>query len=168
MTMPIPATTLLAAPDANLLTVYIYKLVVVLLGAGSILLGYRLFMKGFTAPAGDIDVSDGTRKLQMAKVAPGIFFALFGAVVIVVGVSRPIQFQSGDGSEMTTPAQDRSATPPPPTAEHDTAAATPGTTPPAPRQDPPAVICDTCATRHHVPASAVARHPVVLCDTCSN
>lgn len=156
----------LAAADPNLTMVYLYKLVVVFLGAGSIFLGYRLFMKGFTAPAGKIAVGDGRRNFEMSKVAPGIFFALFGAVVIIVGVTRPFSFDTDDGGGTQPAATDT-------TGQHRSSATLDSVkhtdeeqAPTSPIPQPHISICDTCPTTAQPPGPSSVPHHVVLCDTC--
>lgn len=61
-----------------------YRLSVLLLGGGSIYLGYRLFIKGFnqtTGEHGEMSAKIGTVDLTLKNAAPGIFFAAFGAII---------------------------------------------------------------------------------------
>jgi hypothetical protein len=63
-------------------------------GGLSIYQGYRLFMAGIIDANSGIEASDGgRRKIKLSKIAPGIFFALFGATILVVSLSRPLDTQ---------------------------------------------------------------------------
>ena len=69
----------------------IERLIVVCGGVISIFLGYRLFAMT-TLP----DLASGTFKtkilqITLSKAAPGIFFALFGAAILIVSLSEPIK-----------------------------------------------------------------------------
>jgi hypothetical protein len=65
------------------------------IGAGVLLcvLGYRLFAR---VPAADssADISVATQfKLNFTKIGPGVFFALFGAVVLVQALANPLRLE---------------------------------------------------------------------------
>lgn len=60
----------------------IYKVVCLASGLVFGFLGYKLFVQGIFAGAGDLDASFKNNKLILKKAAPGTFFALFGAIVI--------------------------------------------------------------------------------------
>ena len=59
----------------------------VLAGAACMWMGYRLFMKGVVEPA-DGSFKGAGWEVKLAKVGPGVFFALFGAAVIGFAVTR--------------------------------------------------------------------------------
>lgn len=50
--------------------------------------GYKLFQLNLAKPAGDIEGSYGNYKLKLKNAAPGIFFSLFGSVIIAVTVAN--------------------------------------------------------------------------------
>jgi len=62
--------------------VLIWRLTVLACGLVSIVLGYRLFKSGFVAQEGKIAAGMAGGSLQISQVAPGTFFALFGAAII--------------------------------------------------------------------------------------
>jgi hypothetical protein len=62
--------------------VLIWRLCVLICGLVSIVLGYRLFMSGFAAQEGSLEAGVGKNSLKLRNIAPGTFFALFGAVII--------------------------------------------------------------------------------------
>lgn len=65
------------------------------IGAGVLLcvLGYRLFARVPTADSGaDISVA-AQFKLNFTKIGPGVFFALFGAAVLVQALANPLRLE---------------------------------------------------------------------------
>jgi len=65
---------------------YALRIAAVVAGIVSVAMGYRLFVLGITAPAGDAQGSVGKYKFSGKDWAPGTFFALFGAAIIVAAV----------------------------------------------------------------------------------
>lgn len=78
------------------LTLLIYKLAA--LGSGVVLcvLGYRLFAKGIWGAAGDIDMRFKDNVIVLRSAAPGSFFAILGAAVIVATIWQGLSIESGD------------------------------------------------------------------------
>jgi hypothetical protein len=70
-----------------------YKITILLAGVLMAYLGYRLFMADKIAPAGNLAASAGTYKLDLRGSAPGIFFCLFGTVLICVSLTGATKFQ---------------------------------------------------------------------------
>ena len=67
------------------------RLFIVCFGGLSVYQGYKLFMAGFTNADSSMEASGGkSRKLKLTRIAPGIFFALFGATILVVSLLRPL------------------------------------------------------------------------------
>lgn len=62
--------------------VLVWRLSVLACGLVSIILGYRLFMSGLTAHEGSLEAGMGKSSLKLGNIAPGTFFALFGAAII--------------------------------------------------------------------------------------
>ena len=62
--------------------VLIWRLGVLACGLVSIVLGYRLFMQGLATQPGDLEAGVGGHSLKLRNIAPGTFFALFGAAII--------------------------------------------------------------------------------------
>ncbi|MEM7333125.1 MAG: hypothetical protein AAF490_13630 [Chloroflexota bacterium] len=83
-----------------------YRLGIITAGIVSIYLGYRLFLSGLFPYAIEgssfsAEVAGATFSLQSA--APGIFFALFGIIVIIVMILRSppeFKFKSASGDEV--------------------------------------------------------------------
>src|SRR5262245_11388729 len=65
----------------------VFRLGVLSVGTFFGFLGYRLFLAGFVTPA-NMEAKGGGYALSLGQAAPGIFFALFGTIMIVVGISR--------------------------------------------------------------------------------
>lgn len=76
--------------EASLAIVYVtlFRLSIIGVGAVSIWLGYRLFVKGIYAAGGgggaELGAKVGETELTLKNAAPGTFFALFGVIVISV------------------------------------------------------------------------------------
>ncbi len=62
--------------------VLIWRLCVLTCGLVAIILGYRLFQSGFAAQQGSLEAGVAGNTLKLGNVAPGTFFALFGAAII--------------------------------------------------------------------------------------
>lgn len=62
--------------------VLIWRLCVLACGLVAVILGYRLFKLGFAANQGDLEAGVGASSLKVRNIAPGTFFALFGAAII--------------------------------------------------------------------------------------
>src|SRR5438132_11648139 len=72
----------------------IERILGVLIGGFLIYLGYRLFLglsakRGREGGSGDFTFAGGN-KIKLSKVGPGVFFALFGAGLIVFSIMRPV------------------------------------------------------------------------------
>jgi len=68
--------------------VAIYKVVSLVVGLGFGYMGYRLFLAGILGSAGNLEASSGSGALKLSRAAPGTFFALFGAAVIVATIAQ--------------------------------------------------------------------------------
>jgi hypothetical protein len=67
----------------------------VALGGLLIYFGYRLFLdvRGRRAGSGDFSLVGGTR-IKLSKVGPGVFFAVFGAGLVVFSLIRPVSLKT--------------------------------------------------------------------------
>jgi hypothetical protein len=74
---------------------FLYKTICLIVGFGVIYLGYILFMKGIFGKAGDLATEHGKSKLKLTNGAPGTFFALFGAFIIVVAIFKKFEVKDG-------------------------------------------------------------------------
>ena len=60
--------------------------------------GYRLFYVT-SEKMGDLSVKSGTKhSLSLKDVAPGVFFALFGALVLIFSLLKPMSYSGASGS----------------------------------------------------------------------
>ncbi len=84
---------------AVIIGITIYKLACLAVGSLFCALGYRLFKLGIWGSAGDLDAKFHDTRLVLKSAAPGTFFAVLGAVIIVVTVWQGINFnwQRSDG-----------------------------------------------------------------------
>lgn len=83
------------------------RLIALLIGAGSIYLGYRLFasMREFTADGeGKVELPGGV-SIYVSRVGPGVFFALFGAAIVAFGILSPAQTQTKAQTQAQVEAQ---------------------------------------------------------------
>ena len=64
---------------------YLQRIVATLVGAFCVFLGYKLFVLGVTGRA-SLSIQSTTMSGQLVNAAPGLFFALFGMVIIVVAI----------------------------------------------------------------------------------
>jgi hypothetical protein len=70
---------------------HLERLLIVLAGALSIVLGYRMFLaiprssEGPEAGEGKLELPGGV-SIYVTRVGPGVFFALFGAVILALGL----------------------------------------------------------------------------------
>lgn len=69
------------------------RILLVVVGAVSVYLGYRLFVliPNANRSEGKFELPGGV-SIFMTRIGPGVFFALFGVAVIGYSVTRPIEF----------------------------------------------------------------------------
>lgn len=72
----------------------VYKFVTLLTGFGVVYMGYRLFRTGVFEKAGELKAAWGERNLELKQAAPGTFFAVLGAIVLMIAVNKGISFES--------------------------------------------------------------------------
>lgn len=73
-----------------------YRVLIVIGGILSIYFGYRLFYID-KQTQGDLQIKKGeTYELRLRDVAPGVFFALFGALVLTFSLINGLALKSGD------------------------------------------------------------------------
>lgn len=68
--------------------IVLYRTVSMVIGFLFALLGYRLFIIGITADAGEFKAAWGANKLALKRTGPGTFFALFGMIIISVNLVK--------------------------------------------------------------------------------
>lgn len=93
-----------------LIVILTYKLVTLFSGTLIIYMGYRLFTEGLFSEAGHLDGRFGQHRILLKRAAPGTFFALFGALVLLVSIVIGFDVDSENRSreeqtpEITSPA----------------------------------------------------------------
>ena len=92
--------------DASFLLFTLYKMAGI--GAGVFLgyLGYRLFTKGVWGSAGDLTANSGNNQLLLKSAAPGTFFVVLGAVVILSAIWQGFGTEVGEYGLETTETGD--------------------------------------------------------------
>ena len=89
--------------------IILYKVICLLVGVLAIILGYRLFMKGYVEKQCELEAGDGKRQFRMSQVAPGIYFCAFGTFIIMMSIFKGVTLTSGvkgDSSTQFAPAGD--------------------------------------------------------------
>jgi hypothetical protein len=104
---------------ASIVCVTLYKLACLGVGALFCALGYWLFVLGVKGDAGDLAAGYGKLHMALKSAAPGTFFAVLGAVIVVVTVSHELKFNyqsAGGQTSLSTdvPAAQDSGPPPVP------------------------------------------------------
>jgi hypothetical protein len=82
----------------------IERVLIVLAGMLCIYLGYLLFVKGVSGKA-SLRVEFNKSKLQLANAMPGIFFALFGASILIFTIRQAVRL------DLAIPSSSQQATP---------------------------------------------------------
>ncbi|MBX7259946.1 MAG: hypothetical protein K1Y02_26565, partial [Candidatus Hydrogenedentes bacterium] len=77
----------------------LYKIVIVGVGLGFAYMGYKLFLADKTKPAGDLEARTGKYALSLRGGAPGIFFSLFGTVLICFSIFKGIEYKSSSPND---------------------------------------------------------------------
>lgn len=80
---------------AAILILGVYRILIVVAGIASAYMGYRLFVRGLFANAGELKAAWGERKLVLKQAAPGTFFALFGAAIVMYSIVNPFHIDLG-------------------------------------------------------------------------
>lgn len=78
----------MSAFAVTVLYVLIWRLCVLACGIFTVYLGFRLFVSGLAAHEGSLEAGIGGSNLKLGNIAPGTFFALFGAAIIATLVWR--------------------------------------------------------------------------------
>ena len=76
-----------------LLSVALYKVTSLLVGVAFSYMGYRLFNSGVWGNAGTFTAQHKDNKLILKNAAPGTFFAMFGAIIVVVTLVKGLEFR---------------------------------------------------------------------------
>ena len=74
------------------------RILIVVAGIICIYLGYLLFVKGVSGEA-SIKAQKSNVKFQLSNAAPGIFFALFGALILCVTIGQSVIVEDSEEQE---------------------------------------------------------------------
>jgi hypothetical protein len=72
----------------------LYKVACLIVGLGFAFMGYRLFLEGKLADAGDLNAESSYFKLVIHKGAPGTFFCVFGAILILFSIFKGVEYST--------------------------------------------------------------------------
>ncbi|MBY6006551.1 hypothetical protein KUV62_21690 [Salipiger bermudensis] len=75
------------------------RLIIVLAAGASIWMGWRLFYRVADRADHEAELSWKELRVQLQRVGPGAFFALFGVVVLVTALLRPLTFTIAGAAE---------------------------------------------------------------------
>lgn len=70
-----------------------YKLAILIAGLAFCYMGYRLFLADKTASAGDLTAQSGKYALSLRGGAPGVFFSLFGTILICFSIFKGVEYE---------------------------------------------------------------------------
>jgi len=103
-----------SADLAVILGLVLYKLACLAVGALFGWLGYRLFTAGIWGPAGNLHANFKDWKLILKSAAPGTFFVVLGAFIIVFTVMNGLKLEVDKGGGSMQPAAPFDKAPPMP------------------------------------------------------
>ena len=72
-----------------------YKALSLLTGLAMCYMGYRLFLADKSHPAGDLTLKGAKYALSVRGGAPGVFFSLFGTILVCFSIYRGLSFDLG-------------------------------------------------------------------------
>jgi hypothetical protein len=91
--------------EAKLIALLIYKISSLFTGLISLLLGYKLFSKGICQNEGGLEAQYGESKIVLTSIGPGIFFALFGSIIIGVTLFKGMDLSETKRQNMDASGQ---------------------------------------------------------------
>lgn len=89
-----------------------FKLACLAVGSLFCFFGYRLFMAGIVGKAGDLEASAKWGKFALRSAAPGTFFAVLGAGIVVCTIWTGITFTQTTGTNSRPSSLSLRQTPP--------------------------------------------------------
>ena len=79
--------------DYIMLMITIKHIIIPIIAGISLFLGYKLFIKGVSGSA-SLKLEQVRSKIQLLNAAPGLFFALFGMVILVASINASLEYSS--------------------------------------------------------------------------
>jgi hypothetical protein len=80
-----------------------YKIMILLSGVAFAYMGFRLFLADKLASAGDFSASAGSYTASLKGGAPGVFFSMFGAALIIFSIVKGVRYDSFVATQEAAP-----------------------------------------------------------------
>ncbi len=80
----------------------LYKLGILIAGVSLCYMGFRLFLTDKISASGDLTAKGGAYELKLSGAAPGIFFSLFGTIIICFSIFKGVEYRK-EPAEMAQP-----------------------------------------------------------------
>ena len=93
------------------LSITLYKALSLLIGTTLSYMGYKLFVSGIWGDAGTFGARHEDTQLVLKNAAPGTFFALFGALVILFTLYKGLELETLGGDGVRVLLQEREELP---------------------------------------------------------
>jgi hypothetical protein len=90
------------ATDIIVLGRVVERLLIVASGGLSLILGWHLFIRNITLEQSG-ELISGTLSIKLLKVGPGIFFALFGSVILGISISNTASIKQPENRHENNP-----------------------------------------------------------------
>lgn len=87
----------------------IERLVIVIIAGMAVYLGFKLFYV-VTTKQGEMRLGGNNYNLQLQDVAPGIYFALFGSIVLVIALFQRVSQENIQETKLTTSSSSKTVT----------------------------------------------------------
>lgn len=88
---------------AVIISMTIYKLSCLAMGSLFCVLGYRLFRAGVRGDAGNVEAKFDDTKIVLKAAAPGTFFAILGAAIVVTTLWHGLDYDLQRAVDMAKP-----------------------------------------------------------------
>ena len=72
--------------------IVLYKIICLFVGLAFAYMGYRLFLENKIKKAGSLEASGNGSNIKITDAAPGVFFSLFGTVLIVFSILKGVSY----------------------------------------------------------------------------
>jgi hypothetical protein len=90
-------------PDVvTIVVILVYKMVSLVAGLSLAYMGYRLFLAGISDKDGNFKEEWTNFKIALARIGPGIYFALFGTAVIIYALNKGVEYQGSEHHPFNT------------------------------------------------------------------
>jgi hypothetical protein len=79
--------------NKSILLIFFYKTICLLLGTFICWLGYLCFANNYIQKAGNLNAQYSTSNLNLTQAAPGTFFCVLGAFVMIFTIVKGLKFE---------------------------------------------------------------------------